>query len=229
MISYISRNHKIQFSHIPKSGCQSIRKFIIKINNEDPNMNIWQDQFTSKYVINTARTVDGFDHYSIVRNPFSRIVSCYYNKIIGIHWPHFRFYFGHSLKEKPTFEEFVKHLKNGLLNQNEHWRTQTSLIGQANTKIFKIEEKDFLNSEMVEKTNHNFFHFRPIDHMESRKDLGIFVGKMSANELNEYYNNKTQPIVENFYNEEIVNIVKKLYKCDFDNFNYPSSIRYCNE
>jgi len=229
MISYISRDHKIQFSHIPKSGCQSIRKFIIKINDEDPNMNIWGGQFVSRYVISTTRTVDGFDHYSIVRNPFSRIVSCYYNKIIGIHWHSFKPFFGYCSEKRPTFEEFVKHLENSLLNKNEHWNTQTSLIGQNNTKIFKIEEKGSLNSEMIEKTSHNFFHFHPIDHVETRKDLGIFVGKMSSAKLNEYYSKKTQPIVENFYNEEIVNIVKKLYKCDFDNFGYPSAIRYRNE
>lgn len=225
MKSYISRKHKIQFSHLPKSGCQSVRKFIIKINNDNPDMNIWYDEFVSKYVINTTNTLEGFTHYSIVRNPYSRIVSCYYNKIVGMHWNSYSNYFPtrHN-NSRPSFVEFLNRIKNITLKTNEHWTPQVVLINNKNTKILKLEEKEALNNEMMNKTGHSFFHFKPIDHMNTRKDLGQFIGNLDGSELNNMFQRKEQPILDNFYNYETKLLVSNLYKNDFEYLKYDMEI-----
>ena len=224
MISYISKEHKIQFSHIPKSGCQSIRHFIIKINNDNPEMNIWFSDFKSKYVIGGTNTLPGYSHYSFVRNPYARLVSCYYNKIVGQHWTHFINYFGKTGIHRPSFEQFVDFISTNNLKINEHWTRQVDLINNLNTKIFKIEEKEKINDEMLLKTGHSFIYAKPIDHMNIRKDVGSFVGNTPGEELNKMFSEGMQPLVHNFYNEKILKIVYKLYKNDFESFNYSEKI-----
>lgn len=221
MISYVSRKHKMQFSHIPKSGCQSIRHFIIKINEDDPNMNIWFGDFSSKYIHNSTKTIEGFTHYSFVRNPYTRLVSCYYNKVVGQHWNHFSRHFKNKYcGGRPSFEEFVRCLSHGKANADEHWMPQTSLINNGQTNIFKIEDSDKINEEMVNKTTHSFFHFKPKDHMEERYDLQKYVGNIDGLELGKMFLEKKQPLPINFYNKEILEIVYDLYECDFRNFKY---------
>ena len=112
----------------------------------------------------------------------------------------------------------------GKIRQNEHWIPQTILINNPNTKILKLEEKDILDNEMIKKTGHNFFHFKPIDHMNTRKDLGKFVGDIDGFVLNDMFHLKEQPILANFYNDETKSLVLKLYKDDFECFDYGMEI-----
>lgn len=221
MICYFSKNHNIQFSHIPKSGCQSIRKFIIKINNEKEDMDIWSQEFSSKYMINTTQTMEGYHHYSFVRNPYDRLVSCYYNKIVGNHWESFKGYFSNSFKGmRPSFEEFVNFLENGGILKNEHWIPQVILIGNVNTKIFKIENSDEINTEMLSKTGFSFNHYKPLDHMDKRINTYDYVGDIDGGQLNNMFLKKEQPKSLNFYNQRSCGIVASLFKNDFQKFRY---------
>lgn len=221
MISYISRKHKIQFSHLPKCGCQSVRKFLIKINGDDEDLDIWSKEFANKYIIGTTETVSDYKHISIVRNPFNRLVSCYYNKIVGVHWPHFHQYFNNSFKrERPSFYEFVNELKRGKLYSNEHWTPQYLLIGNKKTDILQIEKTDVLNKKLHDITGFDFFHYKSKYHMHNKKDVGEFVGNIDGGELNKMFTSGNQPITSNFYNEELKKMVSQLYEVDIKTLGY---------
>lgn len=221
MISYISKKHKLQISHIPKSGCQSVRKFLIKINNDRPDLDIWSREFATKYIINTTNTVNGNTHLSIVRNPYERLVSCYYNKIAGAHWPHFYKYFKNTYSgDRPSFYEFVKELYNGKIYSNEHWIPQYLLIGNKNTHIIQIEKKDMLNERIHGITGYEFFHYKSNYHMHNKKDFEYFVGEKDGGELNSFFLKSEQPKSSNFYNDKIRTMVKRLYEVDFKTLGY---------
>jgi hypothetical protein len=217
MFSYVSHKHKIQFSHIPKSGCQSVRHFIKKINKEDPNMSIWGGEFSKKYIIGNTATLPNYKHYSLVRNPYDRIVSCYYNKIIGIHWSNFRGYFPNNVR--PTFYQFVSLIGNNRIRWNEHWIPQTQMIKNENTQIIKLENPKEINFEMEKATGYKYSHFKASDHM-AKENTDIFVGREKPELLIELYSNKKQPMYQNFYDNEIKEKVFSIYKIDFETFGY---------
>lgn len=221
MYSYVSHKHKIQFSHIPKSGCQSVRHFIKKINKEDPNMSIWGGEFSKKYIIGNTTTLPNYRHYSLVRNPYDRIVSCYYNKIIGIHWKHFRSYF--QKNARPSFYEFVTLVENNQIRWNEHWTPQVQMIKNENTQIIKLENPKEIDFEMEKATGHKYFHFKASDHMV-KEITDNFFGREKPELLVEIYRNKKQPMYQSFYNDEIKEKVYSIYKVDFETFGYKREI-----
>ena len=225
MISYRSEKHKLQFSHIPKSGCQSVRKFLLQINEENINIDIWSKEFEKKYIIRTTNTLSGYKHYSLTRNPYSRIVSCYFNKIVGVNWDKFKRHFRRKyIGTRPTFREFIIRLNQGILNANEHWTPQHKLINNQNTKIFKLEDKESIDNEMLKETGFKFTHFKARHHMHNVFDSDHFVGDKSYEYLVDFFNSSSQPIYKNFFDEEIKSIVFNLYELDFINFSYSKNL-----
>ncbi len=225
MISYLSEKHKLQFSHIPKSGCQSVRKFLLKINNENQDIDIWSREFENKYIIRTTNTLKGFKHYSLIRNPYARIVSCYFNKIVGVNWDKFKRYFRGKYKgSRPTFREFVNRLDQGILKANDHWRPQYQLINNRYTRILKLEDKKSIDNEMLRETGCAFIHFKARHHMHNIIQSDQFFGDSTYEYLVQFFNKSSQPQYKKFFDEEIQNIIFNLYKFDFKNFDYSQDL-----
>ena len=110
------------------------------------------------------------------------------------------------------------------MNANEHWTPQHKLINNQNTKIFKLEDKESIDNEMLKETGFKFTHFKARHHMHNVFDSDHFVGDKSYEYLVDFFNNSSQPIYKNFFDEEIKSIVFNLYELDFINFSYSKNL-----
>jgi len=64
--------------------------------------------------------------FTFVRNPFTRVLSAYLDKIVALSDPKFRVLAG--LPDGGTFRDFLHYLRDGGLNANPHWAPQTSIV-----------------------------------------------------------------------------------------------------
>lgn len=234
-------NIAVLWSH--KSACTFISKwFYFQLGHgvaaEDfHNVHFYRDEVYYKSKIyrqsksDFANNVRRFSTIKIVRNPYSRAVSSYFQLI-------------HMLKSKNqaaldfvndkslkgiSFEDFVLKLEeSNIAKCNLHWRQQLHPLEQtksikvnqiiklkeANKKIKLIEEKLELR-----KTNLNRLK-KSTHHSKTNSQTDAFVGdkKFTADEF------LNRPSFELFYNDVLKEKIYKIYKLDFEFYDYSKKL-----
>jgi len=80
-----------------------------------------------------------YKHFSFVRNPYNRFVSCYKDKVLGGEKrPFINKLLKRPLESEISIVDFLLFLENGGLYSNAHWAPQTSLI------VKPLSEMDFI-------------------------------------------------------------------------------------
>jgi chondroitin 4-sulfotransferase 11 len=177
-------DHKLIYLVTPKSGCTSILSnlglsYNIKTYTEEGReIHSHPDFITELRII--RKKYNKFFKFTFVRNPISRIVSCYKDKILG-HENYENYYFDnyhYKIKSDISFEEFIKVISNiPDFLADRHFKSQYFSIVKNNKYkidyIGKIENIDYdwqklaikynLNSKMPHKnksdSNNNYFDF----------------------------------------------------------------------
>lgn len=217
----ISYQHKTIFIHIPKCAGTSIEKILGMAAQEDlfaydhiyqlKNVYVPKEKFSSEeYTLCIAKTpqhltyrelkkivppthFDEFFKFTVVRNPYSRLVSEYnYVRSVDCH------------SDITDFSALIKYLRLDPFKRihrfDSHLETQTSFLINENGKI-DPSVKIYRFENLAECFN-DILKIGPIkNETHSRKGLNI-------NSYKEYYT------------PELVDIVKNFYKNDFLNFNY---------
>lgn len=146
--------------------------------------------------------------FTFVRNPYTRIISAYLNKIIpnedGKRNQVAKF-IGKSPDAEISFSDFLEYLEQGGINQNAHWARQSDLIS------IPLRELDFIG-----KTEN------------ITDDLNCVLEKIFKNEpqiisVREHQSSASQMLKE--IDLEVKAKIYRIYKLDFDNFNYSSEIK----
>lgn len=226
MRSYVLDKYNLQITHIPKSGCKSIKQFILNVNDIECN-NI--DLFNNYgYLFNFSNVVKNNNELiSVVRNPYSRIVSAYYDKIISTNYNKLHAsqniikYYKRKDEQRISFEEFIDFIisRNDEIN-NEHWKSQNHLIGDNNSKIFKIEENEKELIEYLYNKTGKYYTKYIDDKNTIKENIGVYVGDKYYDFFKPYIKNNIQPVVDNFYNTEYKRKIYKYYEKDFLRFGY---------
>lgn len=189
------------FIHIPKCAGQSIRNSLFD-NLLPGHITVYTYQ-----MIYPKRTFDKFFKFTIVRNPWDRLVSSYlFLKGGGAHQMDQQWADKH-LRKFSSFEEFVK---SGLPNQHirsyPHFRPQNKfLVGQEGDIPV-----DFIGR--VETLQEDFQTIK--NELKTSQDL-LYVNKTpnKKRDFRKYYTEETKKIVFDIYNEDII-----LFNYDFDNY-----------
>lgn len=227
MMVYTVPKDKLIISHIPKSGCQSIRKFVIECNGdvERGKYGVWEG--FRWYSNNPSHLLNqGYTLISIVRNPYARLVSGYTNKVLSLLYEHepskkiIDFYNGGN--NRVSFEEFVDYVvKQNPLSLDDHWKPQYVHIGENlinKTQVFKLEEntvKDYLK----EKTGFEYGQYKSADLKKPITIEGYF-GNKKFNDMEDLLKEGKMPKWTHFYNDELKEKVYNYYKKDFELFGY---------
>ncbi|WP_144392581.1 sulfotransferase family protein [Pleionea sediminis] len=130
--------------------------------------------------------------FTVVRDPYTRVLSAFLNKIKG-------------KKENANveFADFIQSLESGLLYKNAHWAPQASLL------LIPIDKFDFIGKTENLEHDLNFILMElNLPHSEGviRNTL---VHATNANEK-----------LKKYYSPELAQRVYKLYKNDFELFDY---------
>lgn len=159
--------YKLIFTHIFKSGCESLR-FLSLYENHQVTLDIinkwnWDswclsnDHIHSQNVFDKRNDRNKYEWITIVRNPITRIVSLYVNLLIknkkkSILLSDILNCYNLDRTESITFEEFVEYIINKDRNtQNNHLRHQVDYIHYDfknhihKTKIFHLENINEIN------------------------------------------------------------------------------------
>jgi hypothetical protein len=191
--------------HINKTAGTSIQEWFRENFNEyDLKSANPQSKKTGHELITEFK--DNIFYFTVVRNPYNRIASHYFQ------WDKYGWW-------KPEIEDlnsFIRHLPNintyedignivNHLDRNtmvEFFKPCTHWIGDINKfKIFKTEKLDELTIFFQKIFNKNKLF---------RKKL----------ERNEHTKTKALSSYKHFYNDNSIEIIKDLFKEDFDNFGY---------
>ncbi|MHA7138178.1 sulfotransferase family 2 domain-containing protein [Rossellomorea arthrocnemi] len=195
--SKLENDNKIIFIHIPKvAGNGIIRSlFSQKATGHD---------FLLKYKKYDLNKYNTFYKFGFTRNPWDRLASAYfYLKEGGMGLYDIEFA-EEYLKEFNTFEDFVMHLRDEKFKREIlKW---THFIPQYK---FLVDENDNIGVDYLGK----------LETIENDFDkLKVKLCKPEA--ILEKHNKSSHKPYWEYYNEEMVEIVKKIYIKDIDMFNY---------
>lgn len=218
----ISHKHKFIYSHIPKCAGTSIESALAnfsskpKYGTQEGKKKKW---LRNKLLFEKYNKYPTYFKFSFCRNPWDRMVSCFHffqqfpNEFIRI-------------PEEETFENFILNAKYFLLQQSKP------------QEFFKQVPKNFVVFEKKTKTNFAYnqlisYHLLPQSYFISKKF--DFIGRFeSLNKdfervlkyldlppikLNKESKSNHKPYQE-YYNKNLIEIVKKIYQEDINRFNY---------
>lgn len=207
----VCRAYKFIYFPVPKVACSSMKRLIADLCEleQKPNPHCIDFEFVS------GRQLQDFQDYfrfTVVRNPWNRLVSCYKHKI-----QHFsrvnngRLFIGFERYNKilpikafypeMSFDQFVKAvcLIPDVLS-DEHFRSQKRLISDPKGHL------------LVEKV---------IKYENFDKDLTSIFKILGVPDLNIPHVNRTNPSnYRHYYDTQLKNLVARRYRSDIEMFGY---------
>jgi len=198
----LEKNKAIYF-FIPKVACTSLKKLcvdILKINlpkNELVRRIVHKIEFPH---IRRERALKEFKDYfkfAIVRNPWDRLVSLYFDKFVSKRPRLDKNFSGYDslFKSDMSFESFVEAVCSIPNNEsNDHFKSQTSMISKNGEFFvdfigrFENLSRDF---EIIKAKLGTHYNLEQLNESKSRKDYRT------------YYNDKTREMVRKKYSEDI--------------------------
>jgi hypothetical protein len=192
--------NELKFIHISKCAGTFIEE-MGKLNNikwgkYHTEYGWWHEIFINK----SYRLKRKYHWFTIVRNPYTRILSEYYCEWGGINHESCK---NIKIENKKQFNDFlIKKIKNRDLN-GDHYTEQYKYIDKKYTiHIIKLEN---LVNELRELFNKYYIN---ID-IEKYKKMNTKENK-----------NDTIPFTINDFNNELIDLINKVYKKDFELFGY---------
>ena len=190
----INHEHKFLFLHLPKTGGTSINKFF---NDKfDNNKRDFGHPYLSEYKCNNF---DDYFKFTIVRNPYDRLVSAFF-----------------YMKEYSKFQSDI--------NFRKKWKLEHDTF-----ESFVIEKLPII----VGNKNTRPRHFKPqvdfgtagLDYIGSfvtmQDDMNFICDEIGIDRQDlPHVNSSNHKRYDEYYNEELLNIVKTLYLEDFNNYEH---------
>lgn len=137
--------------------------------------------------------------FAFVRNPYTRILSCFRDKIVSGRQPRFRAHLGFPQRGEVSLFEFLERVSlQRIESMNRHWRPQFALIPES-------IELSFLGR--FERLN--------VDLQVVYEKIGIEKSKVKTRDTHKTDTGNTI----NLSNREIT-LINKIYSRDFSRFNY---------
>lgn len=198
----------IFFNRIPKAANSTIAINLAAIKfGETIDSKVAKSIFATPSSLKT-KNLEQFNalyKFTFVRNPYSRILSAYLDKIARKK-QHLRYSYSYLVAKgpEPSFDDFCEYLGKGGLHDNIHWAPQTSIL------LLPLNSFDFIGK---------------IENLEA--DLRTVMQSIGhANALPEIKNRPTDhntgadTKIEEYYTPKTRAIISELYKKDFELLEY---------
>ncbi|MGB3535953.1 MAG: sulfotransferase family 2 domain-containing protein [Microcoleaceae cyanobacterium] len=222
----IYRSNSI-YSFIPKNACSTMRLSLaienkcIK-NKTDFN---WIHQNNNTFSADLASLITADYTFVVLRCPYSRLASCYLDKIVDRTSDAWILY---DLIDRTqeltdfTFEVFVKFIQKPAIKKgNIHWQPQIDfLVYEEYDDYFCLEEFGKATQTLKEKIGLSVIDARDLtQHGLNRLELvkqAKSYSKMPPDEIFSLKRSGKSPDPKSLYNEELIEIVQKRYQQDID-------------
>ncbi|MGV6820321.1 MAG: sulfotransferase family protein [Parvularcula sp.] len=216
-ITHRSPKSKCIFFEVPKTGCTTIKRVLQLAENPAlRSMQLGEVHDRAKSPLqNISASPDLFLaelknpdvlKFSFVRNPYTRALSGYLDKIIANDWEWSRraASFGREIDDKPTFVEFLRFVdQQPPKDRDVHWTEQHLLVGSTDLRLGFIGR---------------FENFRDdFQIICAALDLCVPFGELRSGRS--HATNASAKLRE-FYDGQAINLVQKIYGGDFERFGY---------
>jgi len=214
------------YSFIPKNACSSLRTTIAHANGliKDKSEFNWIHNNNSTFIANLSELIKAKYTFTVLRCPFSRLVSSYLDKIVTrdrIAWNYIDVHQRNIDIEDITFEFFVQSMmKPHVRNSDIHWRPQKDfLVYEEYDDYFSLENFSNVENTLKRRLGIKLIDARSLTkHGADQYDFfdGRELWKLKPFEiLTQKLNGKIPRAVE-MYNDELKNLVINSYKNDID-------------
>ena len=208
---FANKEHKFIYCEVPKVAISTIKKTLAKLSTkQDVDYNVHdREKFPLKSPLKENLTKKEFDEYfkfSFVRNPYTRVLSGFLDKIQKdtIEKKQLYKYINKPLDKPMNFNEFLKSLeKVHPVNLNPHFRPQYINLCYPLVSYDFIGKFEYFNYEFKQVLD-KFFKTTEIYVVNHHKTNAV-----EKKILNKYYNNC-----------ENIKLVQSIYAQDFIYFNY---------
>jgi hypothetical protein len=170
---------------------------------------IWRPQDLKK--------LEEYFWFTVVRNPYSRLLSAYLQKGQEKERGHIKFidYPGLAKLNPTGFKEFVAFLQDNGINKNQHWWPQTDLLFMPANHFDFIAKTENLEQDLE-------YVFQQVG-LNKNHNLSLSKPHVAETSLNWKITNANNKLRQ-FYDDKTTEIVYELYQSDFINFKYASDL-----
>lgn len=219
-------NSDAVYSFIPKNACSTLRTTVAYANGciRDKSEFNWIHNNNHTFVATLPELVKAKYTFTVLRCPFSRLVSVYLDKIVGRDLDAWRYVDIHNRTigvEDITFDFFVRSMeKPSIRNSNIHWRPQVDfLVYEEYDDYFALEDFSKAVKTLKERIGVDVIDARPLTN-HGRDGFDIVsdedFSQVKPFDLLKNKMNGALPDPKSLYSGELVEIVSRVYKSDID-------------
>lgn len=212
------------YSFIPKNACSTMRTSLAVANGfikSAADFN-WIHHNNGTFTASLAELAKAKYTFTILRCPFSRLLSVYLDKFVNrdpVAWKYVDLHKRVIEIEDITFEFFVKSMcKERIRNGDIHWMPQTNfLVYEDYDSYFAFEEFPKLTEELKRDIGLDLVDARPLTKHGrdgSSKLVRKAPFKLTPFELLGFKKEGLLPTAKSMYSDELVKCVRRAYKRD---------------
>jgi len=212
----ISNKYQYVYFETPKVACSTIKKTLQKLEIDDSDQTLSDNVHDKKTspLLSPMQLINPISHhlqshftFSFVRNPYSRILSCYLDKIVGNQWEkNIRLpKLGYESTANLSFEDFLQAVKKFEYRDFDiHWMPQSVLLSSEKIDLDFIGKQETFD-----------------------KDFSTVLAKIKgdANLKQEIICETRHSVGANqklmkFLNRQTIELIREIYYDDFKNYAY---------
>jgi len=231
----VSDQHRFIYTPIAKVACTSLKLWFLEVNGEQParpfNEHVEAERYRMRRrggirALQILRDASYF-RFAFVRNPWSRVVSAYLNKLLTVNrvsrpvLRQIRRVAAERVTADVSFQEFVAFLARQRDSRkfDEHWRPQHLFLGDNRFDFvgrFENLAEDFAVVQERLQIATPLPHFNPTPYA-SEWDGSEMVADFRPAQLRR---NGALPDYRQFYTPQLRDLVAKIYATDIEQFGY---------
>lgn len=212
-------NRDVFYGITTKAGCTFITKHLSE-NSKEKDLEFRKDAliYMARILSRTSKTYK----FTVVRNPYSRLVSCYKDIIAGeVDIPCSRNVFFRRCAGLPvsgyiSFEAFVNHIETigfAWVPEAEHWLPQVTCCSYASIAYNDIGRFEQMNEFLTNTVSPKL------------REAGDTRSIIFPTNKPERVSGASNTWKDYYTSQDIINRVYKLYEIDFDTFKYSYKIK----
>ncbi|MFZ9858754.1 MAG: sulfotransferase family protein [Roseiflexaceae bacterium] len=215
----VSQRFKYVYIETPKVACSTVKYHLQMIEFDEDERRIYRDvhnrafspirriselNLTDEQLNNIMFGPDYF-RFMFVRNPYTRTLSCYLDKIVnGSHdeVAAKRKFLGFAMDDEVTYIDFLRAVQQQPLNKMDiHWTPQTYLLGiSQGFKYEFIGRFENFDADLARALGRVRGYHKPFESIQKRQ----YVFTEANKKVLQYYTPETKKLVEELYGDDFI-------------------------